>query len=269
MDRVLITGATSGIGEAFSREYAARGADLVLVARSAEQLETLAGELMEKNGITVTTFPQDLSIPQSAERLVSSCHNAGLAIGTLVNNAGFGQTGPFVTGPRERYEEMIVLHNLSLMKLTSLLLPAMKRRQRGGILNVASITAFHGIPYNAVYAATKAFILSFSESLREELLGTGVHVTASCPGMTRTALFEKAGMNPDNTLLPVGLPEPVAKASIKALEKNRPYVVPGLLNKLIVHGGKFLPRSFMVRLAILLARNETHGTQATQIRQPH
>jgi len=261
MGSVLITGASSGIGEAFAREYASRGASLVLVARSKEKLETLAGKLSDRHGSVIVVLNQDLSHTDSAEKLVSSCEKLSLEIDVLVNNAGFGLAGPFETESIKDLEKMVVLHNLTLVKLTSLLLPGMKRKQRGGILNVSSITAFQGVPFNALYAATKAFILSFSEALREELCGSGVNVCAVCPGLTRTQLFDIAGVDPDKTLLPVGPPEPVVKSAIRALEQNRAFVIPGLYNKIMIHGGRLLPRSVMVRLGVLLARNETSEKQ--------
>lgn len=256
MTSVLITGASSGIGEAFARQYASRGADLVLVARSKEKLDALSRELSRTHAISVTVLKQDLSHPDSAEKLVSSCQSQCIEIDVLVNNAGFWMVGPFSNEPLDELERMVVLHNLSLVKLTSLLLPGMKKRKRGGILNVSSITAFQGVPFNAVYAATKAFILSFSEALREELRGSGVNVCAVCPGLTRTKIFDITGVNPDKILLPVGLPEPVVKKAITGLEQNRAFVVPGLYNKILIHGGRVLPRSVMVRLGALLARNE-------------
>jgi len=259
MSSVLITGASSGIGEAFARQYASMGRDLVLVARSIEKLETLSRELSANRGVRVTVLRQDLSYPDSAEQLVSSCRKQSLDIEILVNNAGFGLVGPFDNAHLDKHESMVVLHNLTLIKLTSLLLPGMKRNKKGGIINVSSITAFQGVPFNAVYSATKAFILVFSEALREELLGTGINVCAVCPGLTRTSLFDVAGIDPDKTFLPVGSPEPVVRSAIRALEKNRAFVVPGIYNKLMIHGGRLLPRSLMVRLGVLLARDETSG----------
>ncbi len=256
MGSVLITGASSGIGETFAREYASRGADLILVARSEEKLDAISGDLSRRHGVRVTTLQADLSLPESAENLVARCREGSLSIGTLVNNAGFGLNAPFGPESIDELESMLILHNLTLMKLTALLLPDMQKRNRGGILNVSSITAFQGVPFNAVYAATKAFILSFSEALREELRGSGINVCAVCPGLTRTAIFDIAGIDPDKTLLPIGAPEPVVKSAIRALEKNRPFVVPGLYNKIMIHGGRLLPRSVMVRLGMLLARND-------------
>ncbi|HED30270.1 MAG TPA: SDR family oxidoreductase [Prosthecochloris aestuarii] len=257
MGSVLITGATSGIGEAFARQYAAKNSHLLLVARSQEMLRSLAERLAGSWNIRVDIFPLDLSDTCSAERLVAFCREKQLAIDILVNNAGFGLAGPFSNAQAEEIENMVNLHNLTMMKLSSLLLPDMLKRGQGGIINVSSITAFQGVPFNAVYAATKAFTLSLSEALHEELKGSGVHVCAVCPGLTKTPLFEKTGVDPHKTLLPVGDPAPVVKAAIKALERNKPLVVPGLVNKILIHGGRLLPRSLMVRMGVLLARNQT------------
>ncbi len=264
MESVLITGATSGIGEAFAREYAARGSNILLVARSEKTLIALANELSAKHRIAVNVFRQDLSLPKSAENVASYCCNNGLFIHTLVNNAGFGLTGPFDTVPLDNLEKMVVLHNLTLMKLTGLLLPSMKQAKRGGIINVSSITGFQGVPFNAVYAATKAFTLSFSEAIREELRGSGIRVCAVCPGLTKTGLFVIAGIDPYKTMLPVGHPEPVVKAAIHALEKNRAVVIPGLINKIMIHGGRLIPRSLMVKLGVILAGDETSGNRRAQ-----
>ena len=256
MSYVLITGASSGIGKVFAKEYASRGNNLILVARSGEKLEALADTLTGTYGINVRTFTQDLSLQDSAEKVFDFCKKEKLVVRTLVNNAGFGLNGAFDSLPLESHEKMVVLHNLTLIKLTYLFLPEMKRRNQGEILNVSSITAFQGIPYNAVYAATKAFVLSFSESIREELRHSGIHVFALCPGLTETEIFEKTGIDPYRTLMPVGPPEPVVRAAIKALQKNRTYSVPGLINKILIHGGRLLPRTLMLKLGMVLSRRE-------------
>lgn len=256
MSYVLITGASSGLGKVFAQEYAAFGTNLILVARSEEKLLTLSAELRDKYNIDVRTFTQDLSLQESAEKVFAFCNREKLTVETLVNNAGFGLSGAFDSMPLESLEKMIILHNLTLMKLTYLFLPDMKHRNRGSVLNVSSITAFQGIPYNAVYAATKAFILTFSESIREELRYYGIKVCSLCPGLTETAIFDKAGIDPYQTLMPIGPPEPVVRAAINGLEKNRTIIIPGLINKILIHGGRLLPRSLMLKLGIVLGRNK-------------
>lgn len=256
MSYVLITGASSGIGKVFAEEYAARGSNLVLVARSAEKIEALAEAFKSKYTIDVHTIAQDLSLAGSAEEVFDYCSRNKLFVRTLINNAGFNLTGAFDSLPLESLEKMVVVHNLSLFKLTHLFLPEMKRRKQGEILNVSSFTAFQGVPYNAVYAATKAFVLIFSESIREELRDSGIHVLALCPGLTKTEIFKKTGIDPYRTLLPVGPPEKVVKTAIKALEKNRMYTVPGFINKILIHGGRLLPRTLMLKLGVILSRPE-------------
>ena len=261
---VLITGASSGIGKVFAKEYAFRGNNLILVARSSEKLNALANTLGNTYGIDVRTFSQDLSLPDSAEKVFDFCKSEKLAVGTLVNNAGFGLDGAFDSQPLESHEKMVVLHNLTLIKLTYLFLPEMKHRNQGEILNLSSITAFQGIPFNAIYAATKAFVLSFSESIREELRHSGIRVLALCPGLTETDIFEKTGIDPHLTLMPVGPPEPVVKAAIKALKKNKSYIAPGLINKILIHGGRLLPRTVMLKLAMALSRREKSAIKRSE-----
>ena len=256
MSYVLITGASSGIGKVFAEEYASRGNNLILVARSEEKLDALATALGGAYNIDVQTFTQDLSLPDSAEKVFDFCNREKLAVGTLVNNAGFGFDGAFDSLSLEKLEKMVVLHNLTLAKLTWLFLPEMKRRKQGDVINLSSILAFQGIPYNAIYAATKAFVLSFSESIREELRSSGIRVFALCPGLTETEIFEKTGINPHRTMMPVGPPEPVVRSAIKSLNKNKSYSVPGFINKILIHGGRLLPRTAMLKLGMILSRRE-------------
>ena len=254
MDYVLITGASSGIGKAFAEEYASRGHKLILVARSEEKLGSIADRLENAYSIDVRTFQQDLSLSDSAEKVFDFCNHEKLDVGILVNNAGFGLDGAFDTVPLEKLEKMVVLHNITLMKLTRLFLPQMKSRNRGAVINLSSIVAFQGVPYNAVYAATKAFVLSFSESIREELRHSGVRIFALCPGLTETDIFDNTGIDPHLTFMPVGTVEPVVKAALNALEKGKPYTVPGFINKILIHGGRLLPRTLMLKIGMLLSR---------------
>ncbi|MCG8344490.1 MAG: SDR family oxidoreductase [Chlorobiales bacterium] len=256
MEYVLITGASSGIGKKFAEEYAARQNNLILVSRSEKKLKAVTDSLRGTYNIKVRTIAQDLSLPDSAEKVFDFCDRENLAVGTLVNNAGFGLDGAFDSLPLEELEKMIVLHNLTLVKLTWLFLPEMKRRNQGDIINLSSVLAFQGVPYNAVYAATKTFVLTFSESIREELRHSGIRVFALCPGLTETEIFKKTGINPHRTLMPVGPPEPVVRSAIKSLNKNKSYSVPGFINKILIHGGRLLPRTAMLKLGMILGRRE-------------
>lgn len=242
----LITGASSGIGEAFARELAKRKRPMILVARSTEKLHRLAAELWNAHGIDVQVVVQDLSEPDGASRLFEFCQTHRWEVGTLINNAGFGLHGDFLTQPSEKLGEMVRLNIAALINLTHLFLHAMVRRQAGGVLNVSSIAAFQPVPTMAVYAATKAFVLSFSESLHEELRGTGVKVLALCPGATETPFFEAAQMSSATLRTPKETAEAVAQRGIKALEQDRAVAVSGVFNAILVQTARFTPR-FLVR----------------------
>lgn len=254
MSYVLITGASSGIGETFAEEYASQGSNLILVARSEEKLRSLSGKLAGTYGIDVRTCIQDLSLPDSAEEVFDFCNREKLQVETLVNNAGFGLSGSFDTQPLEELEKMVVLHNLTLMKLTRLFLPGMREQNRGNIINLSSIMAFLSGPYGALYAASKAFVLTFTESIYMELRNTGVKIIALCPGFTETAIFKRTDFDPHRSMLPVGDPVTVVRSAIRALEEKKPYTVPGFMNKLIIHGGRLLPRSVILKLDMILGR---------------
>lgn len=268
MEHILITGASSGIGKVFAEEYASRGNNLILVARSREKLDALANTLSNTYGVDVRTFQQDLSFPDSAEKVFDFCKREQLVVRTLVNNAGFALDGAFDAQPLESHEKMITLHILTLTKLTYLFLPEMKHRNQGEILNLSSVLAFQGVPFNAVYAATKAFVLSFSESIREEFQDSGIQVLALCPGLTETDIFDKTGIDPHQTFMPVGPPEQVVKAAINALQKNKPYTVPGLANKILIHSGRLLPRSVMLKFGMVLTRRKKSKIKHSQPNDP-
>lgn len=254
MSYVLITGASSGIGETFAEEYASLGSNLILVARSQEKLRLLSGKLAGTYGIDIRTCIKDLSLPDSAEQVFDFCNREELQVETLVNNAGFGMSGSFDTQPLEELEKMVVLNNLTLMKLTRLFLPGMRTHNRGNIINLSSIMGFLGGPYGSIYAATKAFVLTFSESIYMELRNTGVRVIALCPGFTETSIFKNTDFDPHRSMLPVGDPVTVVRSAIRALEKKKPYIVPGVINKLVIHGGRLLPRSLILKLDMILGR---------------
>ncbi len=186
----LITGASSGIGEAFARALAARGKNLILVARSQEKLERLSRDLATQHGISALPLTVDLSIPGAAAEVTSSLRARNLSIELIINNAGFGGRGEFPKLPLDRQLEMIRLNVQAVMELTHLLLPPMVERRAGGIINVSSVTGFHAIPYAAVYAATKAFVTSFSMGLGEELRPYGTAVVTLAPGGTKTNFRE-------------------------------------------------------------------------------
>ncbi|MEB3359274.1 MAG: SDR family oxidoreductase [Synechococcales bacterium] len=251
MQTALITGASYGIGETFANELAARGMHLVLVARSADRLNALAETLRQQHQVQVEVIPQDLVQPDGPSKVYQAVKQQGLTIDLLINNAGFGEYGKFSDRPRDRHLDMIRLNVLALVDLTHQFLADMQQRRSGSIVNVASIAAFQPIPYMSVYAATKAFVLSFSEALWAETQPYGVRVLAVCPGPTETQFFKEAGF-PQTFAgsTPQGMtqPEVVVRDTLKALEKNSPTVVNGgLLNNLIVNLPRFLPRPAIVR----------------------
>lgn len=241
----LITGASAGIGAEFARQCRARGAGVALVARRADRLEALKAEL---GGEGVHLFPADLAAPGAAARLLDRVDAAGLTVEVLINNAGFGLAGRFDTLPVGRQAEMIDLNVRVLTELTGRVLPAMRQRGRGGILNVASTAAFQPGPNMAVYYATKAFVLSFTEALHEELRTSGIRVTALCPGPVATEFFDVAEVK-GGPLRRLAADAPsVVRAGLIALERNQAIAVPGLANRIGAQSHRFLPRAAIRRI---------------------
>ena len=227
----LITGASSGIGEEFARRYAAQKQDLVLVARSQDKLNKLAEEFTSQHGIRVTVFALDLSEPDAAERLWEETNRAGLEIDVLVNNAGFGTSGDVADENPERLEQEVRLNCLTLTGLTARYLPAMRERKNGTIINIASTAAFQPLPHMAVYGATKAFVLSFTEALWSETRKDGIRVLAVCPGSTDTPFFEHSGEG-----VVVGKLRSTRQLldnTMRALKTNKPSFVDGLGNAIV------------------------------------
>ncbi len=246
--RALVTGASSGIGEVFARRLAAESYDLVLVARRADRLRALADELSGRHATTVETLVADLETEAgcaSVERVLAEG-----AVDLLVNNAGFGTYGEFVRLPLDRELAEVKLNVVAVVRLTHAALGPMVGRGRGAVINVASTAAFQPIPYNATYAATKAFVLSFSEAVHEEVKGAGVTVCAVCPGPVRTEFVEQAGIDvagvPDLAWVDAG---EVVSLAIEAARAGRPVEVPGTLNKLTAAASRLAPRSVVRRIA--------------------
>jgi len=244
----LITGASSGLGAEFARACARRGDELVLVARRRDRLEALAAEIGGQAEVIVA----DLAAPGTAATLMAEVAARGLAVDILINNAGAGITGPFADLPLDRQREMIDLNIAALVELTHLVLPAMRARRRGAILNIASTGAFQAGPRIAVYFASKAFVLSFTEALHHELKGSGVHVTALCPGPTETEFAPLAGFKNPGLRQFIGPPGPVVRAGLAGLARNQAVVIPGIVNKISAHSNRFIPRAVMRRIAASL-----------------
>lgn len=233
-ETALITGASAGIGAALARQFAAGGYDLVLVARSRDKLEALAGQLASEFGVKAIAMPADLSKPGAPKTLLAACARRKLHIDVLVNNAGVLELGAFRSIPPERHQELIGLNVAVLTEMTSRFLAPMLERGRGRILNVASIAAFQPAPSLATYAATKAYVLSLTESLSEELKDTGVSVTALCPGITQTSMVERAKKgNAAASQLPpflIGDVDDVAAQGYAACIAGEVIRVPGAIN---------------------------------------
>ncbi len=237
----LVTGASAGIGRALAREFARKRHDLVLVARRRERLEELAAEIGPATRIAVA----DLSDPAAAARLFAETG----PVDVLVNNAGVGSTGPFAESDGARDTEIIQVNVAAVTALTRLFLPAMLGRGRGRILNVASTAGFQPTPRFAVYAATKAYVLSLTEALHTELAGTGVTVTCLCPGATVTEFADKAGMNTERLFKAAMSAEAVAREGVIGTLLGHRLVVPGAANRLGTVGVRFAPRGLVLALA--------------------
>ena len=186
----LVTGASKGLGAAFAEALARRGSDLILVARSAGALEVLAHRLTAQFGVTCTVMTSDLRAPDAAAKLVSGLDERGISVDLLVNNAGLGLSGPFLSHDIAAEQASVQVNILALIGLSHLVGAKMSERGTGGIINIASNAAFQSLPFMAVYAASKAFVLSFTEALRYELAGDGVPVMVACPGPTATHFFD-------------------------------------------------------------------------------
>lgn len=251
----LITGASSGIGECFARALAAKGKNVVLVARSEDKLKSLAGELRSRHSILAEPLCMDLSEPGSGTRLAQTMGQRGFGIDLLINNAGFGARGEFWALPLDKQSAMIRLQVETLLELTFLLLPEMIGGRRGGVINVSSMTGFQPIPYATAYSATKAFMNSFSMALREELKPFNVAVVTLCPGGTRTN-FVNIGARHGRHRFPGGPqpPEEVVDAALRRLDRGGGLVVPRFVNKASIFSQRFFPRSAFAKLLGKMSR---------------
>jgi len=249
----VITGASSGIGVEFANRFAERGANLVLVARRKDRLQAVAKQIQSKHKVKVDVVVADLAEVGSAERLFKTLQRKKLQIDVLVNNAGFGTMGEFKNHDLNRIAEEIQLNVSTLVQLTRLALPAMLQRDSGVVVNIASTAAYQPVPYMAVYAATKAFVLSFTEALWGELIGTGVSAIALSPGGTKTEFFEVAsnGKTSDGfgKMQTVG---EVVDTLISALDKSTPppSVISGGVNKVMAVSGRLVSRKKVIKIAI-------------------
>jgi len=253
----LITGASSGIGEAFASALAGKGLDLILVARSEDKLRALAKQLAEVHARRVEVVTADLAVAGSAAKVQAVTEALNMPVDLLINNAGFGTVGSFHKIEAERERQEILLNAAAVVDLTHAFLPGMLERKRGGIINVASMAAFQPLPYMSVYAATKAFVLSFSQGLRGEVRSKGVKVLCVCPGPVDTPFFEATGNEklrgtvPKATMMTA---EGVVQASLRAFRAGRSVVVPGVANKMLAAGTRFMPRDMLAAMTAMVMK---------------
>jgi uncharacterized protein len=254
----LVTGASSGIGAAIADELAARGHSLVLVARREERLQSLAKDITAGHDVSVEVAAVDLGTTEGRDLLIGSLRKTGRTVEVLVNNAGFGHQADFATSPTERMVEMVRLNVENVVDLTGRFVGGMVERGRGTVINIASTSAFQPLPGAAVYGASKAFVLSFSEAIRTELRGTGVTVTAVCPGPVKTEFMEVAGSPGVEDRTPGVFwmsAEDIARHAVDGAEHDKRVVVPGTLNRAGALVGQHSPRAVALPLLGRVWRN--------------
>lgn len=247
--RALVTGASSGLGDQFARQLAAQGADLIITARSQDKLDALAQGLMGKHDIDVQVIAQDLAKPGGALELCQKVDALNLPVDHLINNAGYGSSSRFYECDLENETRMVRLNSEAVITLARHFLPGMVQRKTGGVLSVASVAGMPPMPYLATYGATKAFVVSWTAGVAEELRGTGVHVSALCPGPVPTGFQETAGVGIDGAdkLLVLSAEETVRRG-LKAYGKNKTIFIPGAMNKAGMWGVKFTPRALAAKV---------------------
>lgn len=274
----LVTGASSGIGAEFARQLAARGMHLILTARRESQLKELAEELHTRHGTQTEVIPADLSQSEDVTRLISEIGGRGIAVELLVNNAGFGVVSEAKRTDAESVNALVRLNIEAVTRLTYAFLGPMLERQHGAVINVSSVAAFQPVAYMPAYAASKAYVLHFSESLWVEARDLGVTVMALCPGTTRTEFFEAAGVSNWLKKRTSQSPEQVVRAGLKALKKRKHYCVPGWVNYLRSLAVRLAPRKMVVKKTmdyfrpqpdtdLPLPSEETNGDEPPQVRR--
>ena len=263
----VITGASSGLGAEFARQLATRGADLVLVARRSDRLEVLAAELRAAHRVAVTPIALDLSIRGAATDLAGRLDELGIDVHTLVNNAGFGMYGPFATADADRLTEQVQLNVAALVDLSRVFFPSLAAHGDGALINVASTAAYQPVPSMAVYGATKAFVLSFTEALWNEAKPTGLRVLALSPGATRTEFFDVVGTEQARSGS-YKTPEEVVGLALSTLDRRNPppSVVSGRVNRLNIVAMRLVSRRLLVNLVgrVMAPRGRKTPVAATQ-----
>lgn len=244
----IITGASSGIGLAYAEEFAKRGANLVLVARREELLGQIAERLKKSANVIVTTVPMDLATLDAGKQLVKTLEAKKIDVDFLINNAGFGTSGRLIHENRETLAQEIVLNIATLVDLTTAYLPVLLAKNSGAIVNIASTASYQPVPGMAVYAATKAFVRSFTAAVWGEVTHSNVRVLAVSPGATETSFFDIAGTKPSSAMAPV---ENVVKTTFKALDgkKSKPQVIDGAMNRVTAFVAKLMPQTLVIKVA--------------------
>ncbi|WP_239987487.1 SDR family NAD(P)-dependent oxidoreductase [Sphingosinithalassobacter portus] len=244
----LVTGASAGLGICFAEALAARGHDLILTARRGERLEALATRLRDAHGVAVTVLPRDLSAPDGVATLIADIGRHRLSVELLINNAGFGLHGAFIDQSPDAIRQMIDLNCRAVAELCRALLPGMVQMRGGGIINVASVAGFVPGPWMAAYYASKAFVLSLTEALREEVRGKGVRIVALCPGATRTEFATVSGLSDSKAFqAAAGSAADVVAAGLRAWDRDKAICIPGAANRLAPLVVRFAPRALVRR----------------------
>jgi hypothetical protein len=249
----LITGASAGIGMELAKLLAVGGANLILTARRADRLQKLASDLTTRHGVEVEVFSSDLTQHDAPAQIHAFTTSKKIEIELLINNAGFGAFGNAHEIPVEAMLEMIQVNCSAVVYLTRLYLPGMVERRHGDVMIVASLAAFQPVPYNSVYAATKAFDLLFAEGVAEEVRRFGVRVSALCPGPTTTE-FQTVAHQPDRTFRSPEPADKVARVGLEALAEGKSYIISGTMNKLMKEAQRLAPRSLVAKMAANMMR---------------
>jgi short-subunit dehydrogenase len=258
-DFALITGASSGIGACFVHALAARGRNLVLVARSRDKLEALAGEIRGKHAIRIEVVALDLTVDGAPRSLAATLQERAVSVDLLVNNAGFGAQGEFWKLPLDRQTQMLGLNIVALTELTHLMLPAMIARRRGGIINVSSTAGFQPVPYTSVYGATKAYVTSFSMAIAVEAQAYGIKVLALCPGGTATNFFAASQWAKRDFVGGLQSPEEVVEVGLRAFDRGKSLVISRWRDRLMVFSQRLAPRWLPAQIAANMFRPKDAG----------
>lgn len=259
MTTALITGASSGIGEAFARRLASEGYDLFLVARSADKLEEICNELASKHSVNAGFLASDLTKPGSDAAVFEETERRGIKVGLLINNAGFGSMGDFARLPLERELEMIDLNVRSLVGLTHRYLIGMREQKEGAIINVSSAAGFQPLPFMATYGATKAFVTTFSEAIAEENRPFGIQVLALCPGSTKTNFFEASNIDRMMQVKGQQSVDEVVETAMRVMNGRRAKIVSGWTNWLVASATNVLPNSVITKVVAKGLRKRYQG----------